>query len=100
MILDELGIQLHDRWTRGQILTAEEQAQLDEWYQQRDAAETEKLSQAFMATGGSKLQTQIDMTLADLAVTIQRVQQVTAENEDLRKEISVLQNKLLTPKSA
>jgi hypothetical protein len=33
-MLDELGRQLHDCWTRGQPLTDEEQAQLELWYQQ------------------------------------------------------------------
>ena len=100
MTLDELGIQLHDFWTRGQTLTAVEQMQLEEWYQQRDAAETEQLSQNFEVTEGLELQTQVEMALARLTTTIQRVQQVTAENEDLRKEISLLQDQLSTSRTA
>jgi predicted HTH domain antitoxin len=36
MISDELGHQLHERATRGQRLTAEEQAQLASWYAEKD----------------------------------------------------------------
>ena len=39
MISDELGCQLQDLVRRGQQLTAEEQAQLEAWYAERDRAE-------------------------------------------------------------
>lgn len=100
MISDELGIELHDRWTRGQPLTAEEQLQLEGWYRLRDAAENEQLSQVLSSAEGSELQTQIEMALTRLTTTIQRVQQVTTENEVIRKEISLLQHQLTMPKSA
>ncbi|MBW4621310.1 MAG: hypothetical protein KME17_18370 [Cyanosarcina radialis HA8281-LM2] len=37
-------MQLHDRWTRGQLLTSEEQQQLERWYQQQDAEEAKQLN--------------------------------------------------------
>lgn len=100
MISEELGMQLHDRWTRGQTLTAEEQVQLEAWYQQQDAAEAQQLNQVFTAAGIEDLQSQVEMALTQLAVAIQRVRQITAENERLRREISVLRQQLATPKSA
>lgn len=43
MVPDELGKQLHDRVTRGEALTAEEQAQLEDWYATQDRAEADQL---------------------------------------------------------
>lgn len=100
MISDESGMQLHDRWTRGQTLTAEEQVHLEAWYQQQDAAEAQQLNQVFTAAGISDLQAQVEMALTQLAAAIQRVQQITAKNEGLRQEISALRQQLATPKSA
>jgi hypothetical protein len=100
MISDELGMQLHDRWTRGQKLTAEERAQLEAWYQQRDAVEAQQLNQVFTTAGIPGLQAQVEMTLTQLGTVIQRIQQVTAENEGLRQEISALRQQLTAPKSA
>jgi hypothetical protein len=100
MISDELGMQLHDRWTRGQELTAEEQAQLEAWYQQRDTVEAQQLNQVFTTAGIPGLQAQVEMTLTQLGTVIQRIQQVTAENEGLRQEISALRQQLTAPKSA
>lgn len=99
MISDRSGMQLHDHWTRGQTLTAEEQAQLEAWYQQQDAVEAQQLNQVFTAAGISDLQTQVEMALTQLAAAIQRVRQITAENERLRQEISALRQQLATPKS-
>jgi hypothetical protein len=100
MIFDEFGMQLHDRYTRGETLTAEEQAQLEAWYREQDAAEAQQLNQAVMASGISELHTQVETALAHLAVAIQRVQQITAENEGLREENSTLRQQLATSKSA
>ena len=41
-----VGERLHDRATRGEVLTAEEQAQLNEWYAERDRAEAAMLCAA------------------------------------------------------
>jgi Tfp pilus assembly PilM family ATPase len=100
MILKELGMQLHDRWTRGQMLTDEEQAQLEVWYQQQDAEEAKQLHLASTTVEISDLQAQVEMALTQLATVIQRVQQITAENEALRREISTLRQQLTRLKSA
>jgi hypothetical protein len=39
MISDDTVKQLHDRFTRGEPLSAEEQARLEEWYAEQDTAE-------------------------------------------------------------
>ncbi|PKO20844.1 MAG: hypothetical protein CVU38_17935 [Chloroflexi bacterium HGW-Chloroflexi-1] len=40
---DDLGLQLHDRVTRGEQLSAEDQARLEAWYAAQDRAEMEQL---------------------------------------------------------
>jgi hypothetical protein len=100
MIFDELRMQLHDRYTRGETLTAEEQAQLEAWYREQDAAEAQQLNQAGMTSGVLELHTQVETALAHLASTIQRVQQITTQNEGLRQENLTLRQQLATSKSA
>lgn len=99
-MLDELGRQLHDRWTRGQLLTDEEQAQLELWYQQQDAQEHRQLNLDSTAVGISDLQTQIERALKQLTTVIQQVQQITMENQVLRQEVAILRQQLTIFKSA
>jgi predicted nucleic acid-binding Zn-ribbon protein len=99
-ISNELGMQLHDRWTRGQVLTVEEQEQLEVWYQQQDAEEAKQLNPVSTAVEISDLQAQVEMGLTQLATVIQQVRQITAENDGLRREISTLRQQLSTLKSA
>jgi len=100
VISNELGMQLHDRWTRGQVLTAEEREQLEVWYQQQDAKEAKQLNPVSTAVEISDLQAQVEMALTELATVIQRVRQISAENEGLRQEISTLRQQLTALKSA
>lgn len=100
MISNGLGMQLHDRWTRGQKLTDEEQAQLEDWYQQQDAEEAKQLSLASTTVEISDLQAQVETALTQLVTVLQRVQQITAENEALRREVSTLRQQLTSLKSA
>ena len=45
MIRDELGAELHDRYSLDEPLTPQEQAQLEAWYAQKDSAEAALLEQ-------------------------------------------------------
>jgi chromosome segregation ATPase len=100
VVLNELGMQLHDRFTRGQVLSAEEQEQLERWYQQQDAEEDKQLIPASPTAKISDLRSQVDLTLTQLTTSIQQIRQVTSENEELRREISTLQQQLNTLKFA
>ena len=87
MVSDELGMQLHDRDTLGEPLTAQEQAQLNNWYAAKDAAE----AAMFMATqvplpNLAALETQVDHAIAELARSAQRLQQMTVENKSTKGE--------------
>ena len=101
MISDELGMELHDRYTLDEPLTSQEQAQLEAWYAQKDSAEAVLLEQNQPQLPNlTMLQAQLDAALAQLTVVIQRLQQITLENDAIREEIAGLKQQLATPRSA
>lgn len=85
--------ELHDRSTRGDVLSAEEQAELDRWHALQDQEEN-----AALTTGAppdhAELRAQLDAATAQLVVATQRVQALAAENEQVRQEIAALERKL------
>lgn len=94
MISDELGVQLHDRWTRGESLTEEELAQLAAWYEAQDEAEQKLLSMPDTHADLVQMQAQIDTAVAELARLTNFIQEKTAENNALRPDIAALRQKL------
>ena len=100
MTPDEFGIQLHDRATRGEVLTADEQSQLDSWYAIQDAQESERFKSHRTESDASHLQSQIDTALSQLTSTTQHIQKVSAENDAIREEIASLKQHLSSTKSA
>lgn len=95
--------QLHDRATRGEALSAEEQAQLQAWYARLDREESAALSKGGVPENLVTLHTQIEMALDQLTTVTQRIQTLTSENADIRREIVSLQARLtqkLTPQPA
>ena len=66
MISDYLGKALHDKATCGVILSAEEQVQLQTWYDEQDAQEAAMYAAVPEVTSIARLQTQIDVTLTQL----------------------------------
>ncbi len=95
MISDDLAKQLHDRATRGEPLSIEEQAQLEQWYALQDDAE----SSALGVTAGEKtpatLRAQVDAALAQLMAVTKRIQEIAVENERLQNEITALRRQLI-----
>ncbi len=101
MLSDELGMQLHDRETIGELLTIQEKAQLEAWYAQKDAAETAMLNVSQVPLPNLVvLQEQVDITISQLTAGIQRLQQITQENKSLREEIAKLKQQFTLPQSA
>jgi hypothetical protein len=95
MIDDEKGKLLHHRFTLGETLTAEEQAQLSAWYTAIDEAEAELLNQPQEAVDLEALQNQIDVSSAQLLAVTERISQVTHENNVIRQENSRLRQQLV-----
>jgi hypothetical protein len=101
MLSDELGMQLHDRETIGEQLTAQEKAQLDAWYAQKDAAEKLMLEAGQLPLPNLvALQDQVDIAIEHLTVGVQRLQQITQENKSLREEISEIRQQFTVRRSA
>ncbi len=98
MLAEETGKRLHDRASRGESLTDEEQAQLAAWYAVQDAAESEMLRQPEVEVDVEVLQRQVDAASAQLMTVAERIQQVVAENNLLRQEIARLQQQLASRK--
>lgn len=94
MSTDESLRQLHDRATRGVMLSADEQAQLDAWYVQQDREEDAVLVQMLPPQTLATLQAQVDIAVSQMQVTTQRIQELLLGNESLRHEIITLQRQL------
>lgn len=99
MIPDELGQKLHDRATRGESLSAEEQDVLRHWYALHDQEEMAQLSAAPAPSQLADLQLRIQQATAQVVVQAQHLEALTAENTQLRLEIAALQ-RLLSAKLA
>jgi hypothetical protein len=101
MVSDELGMQLHDRDTIGEPLTAQEKAQLEAWYAQKDVAEAAMLEAGQVPLPNLVvLQDQVDTVISQLTVGVQQLQQITQENKSLREEIAEIKQQLAIPHSA
>ncbi len=101
MVSDKLGMQLHDRYTLGELLTAQEKAQLEAWYAQKDVAETAMLEATQVPLPNLVvLQDQVDTVISQLITGVQQLQQITQENKSLREEIAEIKQQLAIPRSA
>lgn len=93
---------LHDRITRGETLTAEEQSQLNEWYAELERDESMNLfgtpSPPESLTSEKEqiveLHQQIDELLIQLSEKTQYLQQVMEQNRVLRKEVVLLRSRI------
>jgi peptidoglycan hydrolase CwlO-like protein len=100
-VADEVGMALHDRFTRCEPLAPHEVKLLETWYAQQDATELLWLSPPSQALPSLEvLQQQVDESLEQLNSVAQRIQQVSQENDVLRQEISELHQQLTMPQSA
>ncbi|MCL4528812.1 MAG: hypothetical protein M1282_05315 [Chloroflexi bacterium] len=95
MISDDITRKLHDRSSRGETLSAEEQEQLQDWYASQDTAESKMLGLTTGEKTVASLQAQIDAALAQLTTVAKRIQEVASENETLRREIAALRRQLV-----
>ncbi len=91
--MEELGQQLHDRATRGETLSPQEQKQLDAWYAAMDRAEIADLGLG-EETGDEPLVARIDATLAEIAKVTQRIRDLDTQTRTLRRENAALRLRL------
>lgn len=93
MTIDQ-GAVLHDRSTRGEKLTAQEQQVLDAWYGEQDQAEFALLERAVLASDVPALRHQLEAALQQLALVSQSINEVMRANNELRRDIAQLQTQL------
>jgi len=94
MVSDEIAKQLHDKATRGKTLSAKERKQLEAWYAEQDALESEGLALSANQTSNALLEEQVDDALAQLISITQQIRKISSENEKLRREIAVLRRRV------
>ena len=94
MVSDDFAKQLHDRATRGESLSAEEQSQLENWYALQDNAESNVFSLTAAEKTPATLQAQVDVALTQLITVIKRIQEIASGNDALRREIAALRRQL------
>ena len=94
MSSDNLAKQLHDKSTRGESLSAEEQLMLENWYATQDRAESAALGLMEDEQTASSLQSQIESALTQLTVVTTRIQDIAAENNALRHDVGHLRQQL------
>jgi flagellar motor protein MotB len=90
MIPDDIGLTLHDRATRGESLTAEEQELLRRWYAHHDQEEMSQLHAAPVPNRLADLQARVQQVTAQVVMQARHIETLTAENAQLRQEIASL----------
>jgi hypothetical protein len=86
---------VHDRATRGEHLTTEEQAALETWYLQQDQAESQLLLDRAQSEPLVQLRAQVAATAAQLEIVTQHIREVLETNDKVRREIALLQRQLV-----
>src|SRR2546423_1551172 len=76
------GKLLHDRRTRGNSLTKAEERELNDWYDQMDAAEAETV-RIPSSTETDSIDAQIDATLAEIQSTTRSILSVSRANHEV-----------------
>jgi hypothetical protein len=76
---------LHDRATRGERLSAKEQATLDAWYAQQDQFESQSLQASVRSSTLVDLHTQVTAATTQLTAVTQHIRDILAENDKLRQ---------------
>ena len=91
---EERARELHDKFTRGIALSTPERAELETWYAEQDRAESALLGSSVPGSSRPALQAQVDEAVSHLRTAAERVQELAAQNEALRTEVSALQRQL------
>ena len=94
MINEESGKTFHDRATRGESLTDQEQAKLQQWYTQLDHQENAALGRMQPSPTVADLEAQVAAAVGQLQCVTQRIQKLSTDNVEVRQEIADLQRQL------
>ena len=89
--MDKRMWQLHDKATRGEILSEDEQAELAAWYAAQDAAESQFLTETAPSQSLADLPADVQTAVTQLRAVALRIQVLSAQNEAIRQEVTALQ---------
>jgi peptidoglycan hydrolase CwlO-like protein len=95
MIPDDVGSRLHDKATRGLPLSSDEQALLAAWYARHDEEERKMFANVPAPSHVDVLRQQVNATLAQIVEVAQHIQRLNQENDALRNEIALLEQRLI-----
>ena len=90
---------LHDKATRYETLTAEEETELATWYARLDQEEGELLTLSSKPPTLNVLRNEVDNALTRLEVAARQVKAQAEENDTLRRDIAVLTQQLAQTKT-
>jgi len=90
---DELVHNLHDRASRGEELSPEEQERLSAWYAELDRAEAADLGSVVVASG-DPLPSRIERTLAEIARATRRIQDLERQTHEVERQNADLRLRL------
>jgi hypothetical protein len=92
---ENLIYHLHDRFTRGEVLSEQELHILQAWYGQQDTEEDAYINRKEnVADTSMQIQQQIKHTALQLQTVTQQISATIAANETIRAEIIALQARL------
>lgn len=94
IVSEEIGIELHKRAMQKDMLSAKERLQLEDWYAVQDEAEMEMLGLLAATEPLESLKVQVDLAVAQVTSWTKRLQEISAENEILRRENAELRRQL------
>jgi len=84
---DEVNMKkLHDRMTKGEPLSSEEQTALQIWYDEQDRAEDSLLDQDNADLDAARLREQLNAGLSEVLQAASEVERLAEQNEILRRE--------------
>lgn len=94
MISNEIGLELHDRHTRGLVLSDEEKDILDQWYEEQDVEEANEVSLTRYEVNFPDFQRQINLALESILKMSEQLQQLIQENAKIRAENQTLKEQI------
>ncbi len=95
----ERGQELHSRAAQGETLSHDEQAELDAWLKVQERVEIEELLMNGPVDTRT-LQAEIAAALKQIRQMALNIEQVHAENEQIRHENSILRRRIARPVAA
>ena len=94
MLSDEAAKRLHDRRTRHEALSDEEQLELERWYAAQDQAEDDELGTVASKACTDALTEEIEAVTSQLAAVTSDIKRIAGENAQLRRETAALRQQL------